>query len=106
MAIPEFLAKKFAPFYFSSIVGYPNHVPLVHQWNTYFLRFSGAIDRRLDQHLKYFHESMKQQGIFLEYVQMKIFMYSSDKDAIVWYRTITHGSISSLKRFHIAFNHY
>ncbi len=33
-------------------------------------------------------------------------MYSLGEDARVWYRTIPHGSISSLKIFHIAFNHY
>lgn len=43
---------------------------------------------------------------FLDDVQMKLFMYYLDEDARVCYRTIPHGSISSLKRFHIAFNHY
>lgn len=57
----------------------------------------------LDQHLKNVHEGMEQLGIVFEYVKMKIFMYSLAEDARVWYRTIPHGSIYSLKKFHIAF---
>ncbi len=106
MAIPEFLANKFAPLYFSSIVGYLNQVPSFHEWNTYLPRFSGDTDRRPDQHLEDFHECMEHEGIFLEDVQMKLFMYSLGKDARVWYKTIPHGNIYSLKCFHIAFNHY
>lgn len=48
---------------------------------------------------------MEQQGIVLEDVKMKLFMYSLDEDARVWYKIIPHGKISSLKRFHIEFNH-
>lgn len=44
--------------------------------------------------------------IFLEDVQMKLFMHSLDEDVIVWCKTIPRGSISSLKSFYIAFNHY
>lgn len=49
---------------------------------------------------------MEQQGIFLEDVQMKLFMCSLDEDARVWFKTIPSGSLSSLKCFHISFNHY
>lgn len=50
---------------------------------------------------------MEQQGIILEYVQMKLFNLSLDEDARVWYRTkITHHSIASLRSFHASFNHY
>ena len=49
---------------------------------------------------------MEQQGIFLEDVQMKLFMYSLEDGARFWYKTIPHGNISSLRCFHIAFNHY
>ena len=49
---------------------------------------------------------MELQGIFLEDVQMKLFKYSLDEDVRVWYETIPHGIISSLRSFHIAFNHY
>jgi len=61
MAIPAFLANQFAPLDFTSIVGYPNHVPSFHEWNTYFPRFNGNTNRRPDQHLKDFHECMEQQ---------------------------------------------
>ena len=73
---------------------------------TYFPRFSGGTDRKPNQHLKEFHKCMEQQGIFLEDVQMKLFMYSLDEDARVFYRTIPHGSISLIKCFHMAFYHY
>jgi len=36
---------------------------------------------------------------------MKLFMHYLAKDARVWYKAMDHGSISSLKRFHMAFNH-
>jgi len=56
MAIPAFFANKFSPLDFSSIVGYPKHVPSFHEWNTHLPRFSENTDRRSDQHLKNFHE--------------------------------------------------
>ena len=49
---------------------------------------------------------MEQQGIIFEDAQMKLFMYSLEDDFRIWYKTIPRGSIPSLKRFHIAFNHY
>jgi len=49
---------------------------------------------------------MEQRGIFLEDIQLKLLKYSLDEDARVWYKKIPRGSISSLKSFHIAFNHY
>lgn len=83
MAIPAFLVNKFAPLYLSSIVGSPNHVPSFHELDSYFPRFSGSTKRRPNQHLEQFHECMKQQGIFLEDVQMKLFMYYLEGDARV-----------------------
>jgi len=85
MALHAFLAKKFAPLDFSFVAGYLHHVPSVHEWYTYLPRFSGNTDRRSDQHLKDFHECMEQQGIVFEDVKMKLFMYSLDEDARVWY---------------------
>jgi len=104
MAIPAFLANKFATLDFSSNVGYPNHVPLVHEWSIDFPRFTGNTNRRMNQHLKDFHEYMEQLGIVFEYVIMKLFMHSLAVDARVWYKTIPRGKISSIKNFHIKFN--
>ena len=106
MAMPAFLAKKFAPLDFSSIVGYPNHVPSFHEWNTYFPRFSENLERRLHQHLKDSHECMEQQGILLEDLQMKLFKLSLEGDSRSWYEMIPRGSIYSLRSFHIAFYQY
>lgn len=58
MVIPAFMANKFSPLDFSSIVFYPNHVPLFHEWDTYLPRFSGNTERRPEKHLKEFHECM------------------------------------------------
>jgi len=106
MALPEFLANEFAPLDFSSIFGYPNRVPSFYEWITYLPRFSGNTEKMPDQHLKVFRECMEQQGIFLEYVQMKLFKCSLDEHARVWYKTIPHGNISSLKFFHVALHQY
>lgn len=106
MVIPAFLANQFSPLHFSSITGYPNHVPLFHEWKTYLPQFTGNTYARPDQHLKDFHECMEQHGIIFEDMQMKIFMYSLEEEFRVCYRTIPHGSISCLKCFHIAFHHY
>ena len=106
MAIPTFLANKFSPLDFSSITSYPNCVPFFCEWDTYLPKFSGNIERRLDHHLTDFNECMEQQGISLEYVQMKLFMYSLQEGARVWYKTLPSGSISSLISFHKYFNHY
>ena len=106
MAIPAFLANQFSPLNFSSIAGYPNHVPSFHEWNTYLPRLSGNTDRRSDQHLKDFHECIEQHGIIFEDAQMKLFMYSLEEDFRVWYKTIPRGNISSLKCFHKAFYLY
>jgi len=88
MAIPTILANKFTPLDLSSIVGSPHHVPSFHEWDSYSPRFSGNIERRPDQHLKEFHECMEKQGIFFEDVQMKLFMYSLEEGARVWYKTL------------------
>lgn len=106
MAILEFLANKFSPLDFPSITGYPNHVPPFHEWNTYLPRFKGNTYTRPYQHLKYFHECMERHNISLEDVQMKLFMYYLDENPRVWYKSIPHGNISSLKSFHLGFNHY
>jgi len=46
-------------------------------------------------------------GIHHEDVLMKMFMYSLEGDAREWYRSLPLASISSLKKFHAAFNdHY
>jgi len=37
---------------------------------------------------------------------MKLFIYSLEGYVRLWYKTIPCGSISSLKSFHIAFNHF
>jgi len=37
---------------------------------------------------------------------MKFFIYSLEKDFRAWYKTLPHGNISSLKRFHITSSYF
>jgi len=76
MAILAFLANEFSALGFSSVVSYPLHVPSFLEWYPYMPKFSGNTNRRLDQHLKDFHECMEQLGVVFEDVKMKLFMYS------------------------------
>jgi len=106
MVIPAFLENKFAPLDFSSIAGYPNLVPSICEWYIYWPSFSGNIDRISYHHVEDFHECVEQLGISFEYVKMIFFMFSLREDTRLWYKTIPCGNISSLKRFHIEFNHF
>ena len=94
------------PLYFSSIFGYPHHVPPFQEWSTYFLRFNGSADGSPKYNLKNFHECMEKQGIVHEDVKIKLLMYYLDKDTRAWYKTLPHGNISSLKSFHITYNDF
>jgi len=49
---------------------------------------------------------MEQQSIIHEDVKMKLFMFSLDQEARVWYRSLPRPSISSLKDFHSVLNSF
>jgi hypothetical protein len=75
------LARRFAPFDFSSIPGFPNVVPIMDEWGDCLPKFREDKDDNLADHLLEFHEVMHQLGIHHEDVLMKMFMYSLEGDA-------------------------
>ena len=67
-AMEAILARRFAPFDFSVILGFPNVVPTMHEWGDYLPRFRGDDHDHLEQHLIDFHQYMDHQDIHHEYV--------------------------------------
>jgi hypothetical protein len=65
-AMEAILARRFSPFDFSSILGFPNVVPTMHEWGDYLLRFRGYDHDHPAQHLIYFHQYMDQLDIHHE----------------------------------------
>jgi hypothetical protein len=52
----KILARKFAPFNFFVVPGFPNVVPTVDEWGDYFPIFRGHVEDNPAQHLREFHE--------------------------------------------------
>lgn len=88
MAISTFLVNKFGPLYFTRIAGYPHYMPPFHEWNENLSRFSGNEYEDPVYHLQEFHECMEQQSIICEDGKMKLFMFSLDQEARVWYKSL------------------
>jgi hypothetical protein len=102
----EILARRFAPFNFSAIPGFPNVVPSPNEWSDYLPRFREREEDNPAQHLWEFHELMHQWEIHHEDVLLKMFMFSLAGDAHRWYHSLPPASISSLSEFHAAFTAY
>jgi hypothetical protein len=103
----KILARRFAPFNFSAIPGFPNVVPSPNEWSDYLPIFRERKEDNPAQHLREFHELMHQWEIHHEDVLLKMFMFSLAGDAREWYHSLPPASISSLSEFHAAFNrHY
>jgi hypothetical protein len=102
----EILARRFAPFNFSAIPGFPNDVPSMNEWGDYLPRFREREEDNPAQHLSEFHELMHQWEIHHEDVLLKMFMFSLAGDARKWYHSLPPASISSLSEFHAAFTAY
>jgi hypothetical protein len=98
------LARRFAPFNFSVVSGFPNVVPTMDEWGDFLPIFREHKEDNPAQHLREFHELMHQWEIHHEDVLMKMFVFSLDGDAREWYRSLPPASISSLEEFHAAFN--
>jgi hypothetical protein len=92
----EILARRFAPFNFSAIPGFPNVVPSMDEWGDYLPRFREREEDNPAQHLSEFHELMHQWEIHHEDVLLKMFMFSLAGDARKWYHSLPPASISSL----------
>jgi hypothetical protein len=102
----KILARRFAPFDFSAIPGFPNVVPSPNEWGDYLPRFGKCEGDNPAQHLSEFHELMRQWEIHHEDVLLKMFMFSLAGDARKWYHSLPPASISSLSEFHAAFTAY
>jgi hypothetical protein len=100
------LAKRFSPFNFSAIVGYPHPVPAINEWDDYLPRFRGSKHEHPGDHLLKFHICMLEHGFFHEDVWIKMFKFSLEEDAHEWCQSLPAASIHSLKDFHDAFNSY
>ena len=98
------LARRFASFNFSVIVGFPNDVPTIDIWGDCLPRFREKDEDNLTLHLIKFHQCMDRMNIYHEDALMKMFMYSLEGDAHVWYRSLPASNISYLREFHVAFN--
>jgi hypothetical protein len=61
----EILARRFAPFNFFAILGFPNVVPSMDEWGDYLPRFREREEDNPAQHLSEFHELMCQWEIRL-----------------------------------------
>jgi hypothetical protein len=84
----KILARRFSPFNFSAIPGFPNVVPSPNEWGDYLPRFREHEEDNLAQHLWEFHELMHQWEIQHEDVLLKMFMFSLAGDARKWYHSL------------------
>ena len=100
------LARRFAPLNFSKVLGFPNLVPHIEEWQHRLLRFRGDKDDHPVEHLIEFHDLMHLLGVSCGNVLMKMFVYSLDGDVHEWFRSLLDGTISSLKEFRETFQYY
>jgi hypothetical protein len=98
------LARRFSPFNFSVVPGFPNVVPTIDEWGDFLPIFRERKDDNPVEHLREFHELMHQWEIHHEDVLLNMFMFSLAGDAREWYHSLPPASISSLEQFHAAFN--
>jgi hypothetical protein len=71
-----------------------------------FLNLEEYVDDNPAQHLFEFHKLMDELNVHHEDVLMKLFMFSLERDARLWYKSLPHSSIPSLKYFHILFHQH
>ena len=75
------LARRFAPFNFFDVPGFPNPVPIMDVWGDCLPWFRKIKEDNPSDHLIRFHQYMVHLNIQHEYVLMNMFMYSLDQDA-------------------------
>jgi hypothetical protein len=100
------LARRFSPFNFSIVPGFPNVVPSPNEWGHYFPIFRERKEDNPSWNLHEFHELMYQWGIHHEDILLKMLMFSLVGDAREWYFSLPPTSISSLAEFHASFNRH
>ena len=98
------LARRFAPFNFSAVAGFPHPIPTMTEWGYFLPIFRERKEDNPADHLIKFHECMDMLGLQHEDVRMKMFLYSLDGDAREWHFSLPPSSISSLKDFHTVFH--
>ena len=98
------LARRFAPFNFAAVPGFPHPVLTMPEWEDFLLIFRERKEDNPADHLIKFHECMNLLDLQHEDVRMKMFMYSLDGDAREWYFSLPPSNISSLKDFHTVFH--
>jgi hypothetical protein len=100
------IAARFSPLDFTNVYGFPNTVPDVKIWEDVLPKFGGYVDENPAQHLFEFHKLMDELDVHHEDVLMKLFMFSLERDARLWYKYLPHSNIPSLKYFHIVFHQH
>jgi hypothetical protein len=100
------IVARFSPLDFTNVYGFPNNVPNIKIWEDVLPKFGGYVDNNLAQHLFEFHNLMDELNVHHEYILMKLFIFSLEIDARLWYKYLPHSSIPSLKYFHIRFHQH
>jgi hypothetical protein len=98
------LAQRFVFCDFLDLVGFPNPMLSIDEWEGILPTFKGEDWEVLAKHLLDFHEFVHERQIVHEDVQIKIFRYSLEGATLDWYRSLPTSSINSLESFHDAFN--
>ena len=91
------MARRFSPFNFSVVPGFPNVVPTVDELVDFLPIFKEHKDDSPAKHLYEFHGLMHEWEIHHEDVLLKMFMFSLAGDARECYHSLPPGSISSLE---------
>ena len=81
-------------------------MPHIDDWEGYLPKFKGNDEDNLVENLLEFHKLMHQLDISHEDILMKMFMYSLERHAKKWYRSLVVVVIYSLKEFHVEFHKY
>ena len=100
------IAARFAPLDFANVCGFPNTLPDIKVWGDILPKFGEDEDDNPGQHLFEFHKLMQELNVHHEDVLMKLFMFTLGKDARLWYKSLPHSSIPSLKCFHTLFHQH
>ena len=91
------IAARFSPLDFANVYGFPNTIPEIKVWGDILPKFGQDEDDHPGQHLFEFHKLMEELNVHHEDVLMKMFMFTLGKDAILWYKSLPHSSIPSVK---------
>jgi hypothetical protein len=91
------LVGRFSPLNFSAISSYPHPMPQIDEWKDLLPRFYEGENDNPIEHVLEFHALMQQLDIQHEEIHMKLFMYSLEGYAHIWYHSLKISSVSSLE---------